>query len=61
MKKILFYISTIREGGAARVLVNLANSFCAAGYEIVLVTNFNGEHEYYVRENVKRYILEKTE
>lgn len=58
---ILFYISTIRGGGAARVMVNLANDFCHHGKRVYLVTNFQDEHEYQLCEGVTRLSLEKEE
>ena len=59
--RILFYISTIRGGGAARVMVNLANGLAQRGYEICFVTNFAAEHEYELSSSIKRYSLEDTE
>lgn len=34
MEKILFYLSTISGGGAARVMVNLSNQFYEDGYRV---------------------------
>ena len=59
--KLLFYISTIRGGGAARVMTNIANAFCEKGIVVVFVTNFNDSHEYYLKENIKRLNIEKSE
>ena len=61
MKKILFYISTLRSGGAARVMVNLANAFAGAGYTVTLVTNFKDEHEYAFSDSVHRICMEGEE
>ena len=58
--KILFYISTIRGGGAARVMVNLANGL-AVKHNILLVTNFSDNHEYSTNSNIKRINLEPIE
>lgn len=58
--KILFYISTIRGGGAAKVMSNLANQFCISN-EIVFVTNFPGQHEYVLDGRIKRFNLEAEE
>lgn len=58
---ILFYISTIRGGGAAKVMVNLANTFSRWGNAVTLVTNFPDSHEYNVDSRVKRINLEKEE
>lgn len=59
--KILFYISTIRGGGAARVMVNIANELSKMDYIVCFVTNFPAEHEYLLSETIKRLCLEKTE
>lgn len=58
--KILFYISTIRGGGAARVMVNLANALVDE-HEVFLITNFPSEHEYKLKKSVKMFRLEETE
>ena len=59
--KILFYISTIRGGGAARVMVNLANGMTEEGNDIVFVTNFPADHEYNLADGIVRNNLEKIE
>lgn len=58
---ILFYISTIRGGGAARVMVNLANSLIKRKHQVTLVTNFPDEHEYLLNNGINRINLEKEE
>jgi len=60
MIKILFYINTISNGGAERVIVNLANSFSEKDYEVVLVTSHYSSNEYPLKSKVKRLTLEKT-
>lgn len=57
MKKVMFYINTIRHGGAERVMVNLAEEF-SKKYEVVFVTTLRFEDEYILSNNVKRHILE---
>lgn len=59
--KVLFYISTIRGGGAARVMVNLANGFLQKNHKICFVTNFPDVHEYVLADGVKRINIENTE
>lgn len=61
MKKILFYINAIHNGGAERVMVNLTKQFSDNGDSVVLVTSFVDEWEYAVESNVKRLSLEETE
>ena len=59
--KLLFYISTIRGGGAARVMVNIANEMAKKGHNILFVTNFPDEHEYVLNDGIDRRSLEATE
>lgn len=61
MEKILFYISTIRGGGAARVMVNLANGLVERGFDVCFVTNFPDMHEYSLRNEIKRINIESEE
>ena len=56
--KILFYINAIHDGGAERVMVNLAKYFSDIGYETILVTSLRDTWEYKIEENVKRLTLE---
>lgn len=55
--KILFYINTIRHGGAERVIVNLAEQFSSHGHEVALATSYKSEGEYALSESVKRIVL----
>lgn len=57
--KILFYINEIGGGGAERVMANLANGFSQKGHEVVLVTSFPRENEYFLLETIKRYNLDE--
>lgn len=59
--KILFYINAIHDGGAERVMVNLAKKFSENGYETILVTSFRDTWEYKVEGNVRRLTLEERE
>lgn len=61
MKKIMFYINAIHDGGAERVMINLAAYFAKVGYESILVTSFRDTWEYDVPQTVKRLSLEDTE
>lgn len=61
MKKIIFYINAIHDGGAERVMVNLAKYFSEAGYDTSLVTSFRDTWEYPLAETVKRITLEEQE
>lgn len=59
--KILFYINAIHDGGAERVMVNLAKYFSDTGYETILVTSFRDTWEYKIEGYVKRLTLEENE
>lgn len=56
--RLLFYISTICGGGAARVMTNLANSLIEKN-DVIFVTNFFDVHEYHLENSIVRYTLEK--
>lgn len=58
--KIAFYINAIHEGGAERVMVNLASNFADSGNKIILITSFKDDWEYPYSNNIKRYNLEKS-
>ncbi len=62
---ILFYISNILGGGAARVMTNLANTLSQdAKCRIILVTNFSvckGKSEYPLSDKVLRKSIEQEE
>ena len=61
MKKIMFYINAIHDGGAERVMINLADYFSRQGYKTILVTSFRDTWEYTVPNAVKRITLEEHE
>lgn len=48
----MFYISTIRFGGAERVMTNLANRFCDLGYKVSFLINCRSENEYYLDNRI---------
>jgi glycosyltransferase involved in cell wall biosynthesis len=58
----MFYVNTLRRGGAERVFANLANMFAQAEYRVVFVTSFrDSEWEYSLHEKVKRCSIEDDE
>ena len=61
MKKIMFYINAIHDGGAERVMVNLAKYFSENGYDTTLVTSFRDTWEYPLAATVRRLTLEEVE
>lgn len=56
---IMFYINAIHEGGAERVIIQLAYRFALAGYHAVLVTSFMDDNEYPIPDCVERISIEK--
>lgn len=60
-KTLLFYINAIHDGGAERVLLQLAKRFAACGWRAVVVTSFVDSHEYPVPEGVERLSIEQAQ
>lgn len=60
MSKILFHLNCLEQGGAERVVSNLANAFAANGDEVVVATEWKGENEFTLDERVKRLIVGLT-
>ena len=58
---LLFYINSLRRGGAERVLLQLAERFAGAGYRAVFVTSFRAEDEYLVPPGVERISIEDAQ
>lgn len=61
MKKLMFYINTIKRDGAERVITNLASQFADNKYYVVFVTSYRVCEEYVLSEKVKRRSLEEDE
>lgn len=60
-KSIAFYISSLRKGGAERVIVNLAEHFNKEGYRTVIVTTRKADKEYEISSEIRRRISEPRE
>lgn len=54
MRKIAFHLNCLEQGGAERVVTNLANQFAANGYEVLIATEWYGENEFQIDERVQR-------
>lgn len=61
MKKIVFYISSLERGGAERVFVNLAHDMYEHGYRVAVVTQYQGENEYELNEQIPRLLSDLTD
>ena len=53
-RKIAFHLNCLEQGGAERVVTNLANQFAGAGYEVLVATEWYGEDEFSLDERVRR-------
>lgn len=60
-KHIAMFISSLNKGGSERVLVNLAEYFYSRGYRVTIVTQYQTENEYEIREGIRRVYSEITE
>lgn len=61
-KRIAFYISTLRVGGAERAISNLANGFCEKGYRVYMITeNPDDKESYPLHCDVERIMLPKPD
>ena len=54
MKKILFHLNCLEQGGAERVVSNLANQFAIENYDVIVATQWQGEQEFALEEQVRR-------
>lgn len=52
--RIAFHLNCLEQGGAERVVSNLANQFAKEGNEVFVATEWYGEDEYVLDEAVKR-------
>lgn len=54
MTKIVFHLNCLEQGGAERVVSNLANQFAKENYEVIVATEWEGENEFKLGERVRR-------
>ena len=53
-RKIAFHLNCLEQGGAERVVSNLANQFAKEGYEVLIATQWYGENEFQIDERIRR-------
>lgn len=53
-RKIAFHLNCLEQGGAERVVSNLANQFAREGYEVLIATEWYGENEFAIDRRVRR-------
>lgn len=54
MRKIVFHLNCLEQGGAERVVSNLANQFAEENYEVIVATQWQGENEFELNKKVRR-------
>ena len=54
MKTIAFHLNCLVQGGAERVVSNLANQFAGEGYKVYVATEWVDENEFALDERVTR-------
>ena len=54
MQNIAFHLNSLQQGGAERVVSNLANRFAKEGYEVVIATEWYGTDEFALDQKVRR-------
>ena len=53
-RKIIFHLNCLEQGGAERVVTNLADQFAQGGYDVVIATEWYGENEFKLNQAVRR-------
>lgn len=54
MRKIVFHLNCLEQGGAERVVTTLANHFAGDGCQVWIATEWTGENEFTVDERICR-------
>lgn len=55
--KILFHLNCLEQGGAERVVSNLANAFVKDDIEVVVATEWIAENEFAIDNRIKRVVV----
>lgn len=53
-RKIVFHLNCLEQGGAERVVTNLADQFAKEGYQVIIATEWYGENEFRIAPEVRR-------
>ena len=61
MRRIAFHLNCLEQGGAERVVTNLAHQFLANGYEVLIATEWVGENEFQIDPGIRRVVVGPTE
>ncbi len=54
MRRIAFHLNCLEQGGAERVVTNLACQFHAEDYEVLIATEWFGENEFQIDPGIRR-------
>lgn len=54
MAKIVFHLNCLEQGGAERVVTNLAAQFASDGYDVIVATEWVAENEFILDKQVRR-------
>lgn len=54
MRKIVFHLNCLEQGGAERVVTTLANYFANDDYEVLIATEWTAENEFPIDERIRR-------
>ncbi|MCL2051080.1 MAG: glycosyltransferase [Lachnospiraceae bacterium] len=55
MRKIIFHLNTLEQGGIERVVTNLANHLAGNGHDVIVATEWYGEAEFCLLPLVSRF------
>lgn len=61
MRKIVFHLNCLEQGGAERVVTTLANYFADGRYEVVIATEWTADNEFEIDERIRRVHVGLTE
>ena len=54
MRKIVFHLNCLEQGGAERVVTTLANQFAKDGDEVLIATEWTAENEFVIDKRIRR-------
>ena len=61
MRKIVFHLNCLEQGGAERVVTTLANRLVQEGYDVYIATEWVAENEFVIDERIHRVHVGLTE
>ena len=61
MRKIVFHLNCLEQGGAERVVTTLANRLVQEGYDVYIATEWVAENEFAIDERIHRVHVGLTE